>query len=142
MIGISETLVRRLRRISHALLDDADTADAIVVETITHFERRRTSPLAAIATLIAQRRAYDSRKVRVEVKGRHGEPDALRALRSLPLCDREVLALVIIDRMPYDDAASVLEFSRGELLERLTRAREHLARATEGARPVLLRVVK
>ena len=51
----------------------------------------------------------------------------LRALGELPLEQREVVALVLIEGMPYREAADILEVPIGTVTSRLARAREALA---------------
>jgi hypothetical protein len=56
-----------------------------------------------------------------------------RVLRAMPLELREALLLVVIERLSHSEAAAVLEISLGALLDRITRARAALSRASEEA---------
>ena len=51
----------------------------------------------------------------------------LRALDELPQEQREVIALVLIEGIPYREAADILEVPIGTVTSRLARAREALA---------------
>jgi RNA polymerase sigma-70 factor (ECF subfamily) len=51
----------------------------------------------------------------------------LRALGELPLEQREVVALVLIEGIPYREAADILDVPIGTVTSRLARAREALA---------------
>ena len=51
----------------------------------------------------------------------------LRALAELPQEQREVVALVLIEGMPYREAAEVLDVPIGTVTSRLARARDSLA---------------
>lgn len=53
--------------------------------------------------------------------------DVARALQTLPVEQREALALVVIDGLSYRDASTVLEIPVGTLTSRIARAREALA---------------
>lgn len=53
--------------------------------------------------------------------------DVSQALQSLPLEQREALALVVIDGLSYRDASNILDIPIGTLTSRIARAREALA---------------
>lgn len=62
----------------------------------------------------------------------HGEVDGLvlrdlqRALYQLPAAQREVLLLVCVEELSYQEASVVLGVPAGTVMSRLSRAREHL----------------
>jgi RNA polymerase sigma-70 factor (ECF subfamily) len=65
------------------------------------------------------------------------------ALRLLPEEQREILLLVGLEDMRYEDVARLLGIPVGTVMSRLSRAREKLRALMEGRAPVLpLRVVK
>jgi RNA polymerase sigma-70 factor (ECF subfamily) len=51
------------------------------------------------------------------------------ALGTLPVEQRQAVALVLVDGLPYRDAADILEIPIGTLTSRIARAREALALA-------------
>lgn len=53
--------------------------------------------------------------------------DVSRALQTLPLEQREALALVVIDGLSYREASDILDVPVGTLTSRIARARETLA---------------
>lgn len=55
-----------------------------------------------------------------------------RALDQLPVEQREVLLLVTLEGMSYNDVAQVLGIARGTVMSRLHRARERLRTGLEG----------
>ena len=69
--------------------------------------------------------------------------DVERALRALPDEQREVLLLVSIEEMTYDEASRALAIPIGTVMSRLSRARERMRRLIAGAQQVVpLKVVK
>jgi len=142
----TEATVQRLRRLARALVQDVDGADALVLETLSIHERRATSLQQRMTTLIGLRRKREDGKghsgspVRPRPGGNH--PEVIRAFDTLPLADREVLALIAVEHLDYDDAAAILGLPLTTFITRLTRARESLNRVVEGERHVVLRVVK
>lgn len=69
--------------------------------------------------------------------------DMESALRQLPADQREVLLLVALEDMTYDEVAAALQLPIGTVMSRLSRARERLRAIAEG-RPIIasLKVVK
>ncbi len=69
--------------------------------------------------------------------------DMESALRQLPADQREVLLLVALEGLTYDEVAAVLHLPTGTVMSRLSRARERLRAIAEG-RPIVspLKVVK
>ncbi|WP_342115186.1 RNA polymerase sigma factor [Pseudoduganella sp. OTU4001] len=70
--------------------------------------------------------------------------DLERALQLLPPAQREVLLLVGLEEMRYEDVAATLDIPLGTVMSRLSRARENLRRlmAGEPAAATSLKVVK
>jgi RNA polymerase sigma-70 factor (ECF subfamily) len=70
--------------------------------------------------------------------------DLQTALLSLPEDQREVLLLVGLEQMTYDEAAGVLNVPIGTVMSRLSRAREKLRMSLKGGAqlPAGLKVVK
>ncbi|MBW3508256.1 RNA polymerase sigma factor [Janthinobacterium sp. NKUCC06_STL] len=59
-----------------------------------------------------------------------GEMDA--ALARLPLGQREVILLVALEQMPYEQVASTLDIPVGTVMSRLSRGRERLRELLDG----------
>ena len=70
--------------------------------------------------------------------------DLERALAALPAASREILLLVCVEELSYQDAARVLDVPVGTVMSRLSRARERLRLSMTDGVPgrVPLRVVK
>jgi RNA polymerase sigma-70 factor (ECF subfamily) len=56
-----------------------------------------------------------------------------RAVATLPIVERQVIALVDLDELPYCDVAEVLDIPIGTVMSRLHRARKHLLEKMERA---------
>ena len=65
-----------------------------------------------------------------------------KALYRLPEAQREVLLLVCLEEMSYQEVASALDLPIGTVMSRLARARERLRQLTSGATPPNLMRVK
>lgn len=74
-------------------------------------------------------------------RARHG---IVQQIDRLPLDQREVLLLVVLERLRYDEVAAILSLPRSSVVARLARARAALAPLSEEtpSRPAYLRVVK
>jgi RNA polymerase sigma-70 factor (ECF subfamily) len=68
--------------------------------------------------------------------------DVVRALDKLPMEQRQVILLVVVEGMTYDDVATVLSVPIGTVMSRLSRARDALRGHMDGrvAAPRLRRV--
>lgn len=64
------------------------------------------------------------------------------ALQQLPSAQREVLLLVALEEMRYEDVAATLDIPLGTVMSRLSRARENLRKLMAGAPAAPLKVVK
>jgi DNA-directed RNA polymerase specialized sigma24 family protein len=133
---------RRLRRLARALVDDTDSADSLVLETLTAAEGRASDLNDLYAILIGRRRAAAAQLGRRQARLGGTPPDIVRAFEMLPLQDREVLALVIVENLAYCEAAGILDITEEVLVARLAQARSAFSRIGDGERPVVLRLVK
>ena len=145
-------LLPRLRRFALALSGRSADADDLVQDTVERALRNldRFTPgtrLDSWMFRIAQNLWIDrlrANKVRAGTVNLDDAPDAsvdgvraaeahallsatLRALGELPQEQREVVALVLIEGMPYREAAEVLDVPIGTVTSRLARARDSLA---------------
>lgn len=143
-------LVPSLRRYAHALcgpgLGEAGAADDLVQRTLQralHDERlkRGGDPRLALYAILT---GLNRLRVRDTVVQQHSEQAVLPASRSRPLRERragssierslaalsldlrEVILLVVLERLTYDEAAEVTEVPLATALARLTRARDAL----------------
>jgi RNA polymerase sigma-70 factor (ECF subfamily) len=158
--------VPALRRYARALTGDADGADDLVQDCIERALRksalfRPTGPLRAwLFTMLlnlhrngarARRRrgvglALDELTVEPAVAApqpaRVDLADMARAIERLPDEQREALLLVVLEEMPYAEAAAILGIPLGTLMSRLGRARAALRGLTGNAPEPRLRTVK
>lgn len=159
-----------LRRYARALTRDPAWADDLVQDTLeralSKWRWGRGGNLRAWLLTLLHHRFIDQLRSRREVAfddeeapwqqqpAATGEVDGLllrdveRALYRLPLEQREVLLLIALEELSYQEAAKVLKVPVGTVMSRLSRARERMrilltepaADATPGRPP--LKVVK
>ncbi|WP_206951379.1 sigma-70 family RNA polymerase sigma factor [Trinickia acidisoli] len=146
----------QLRRYARALTGDAAWADDLVQDTAERALARWTafrpqSNLRAWLLTILRHLYIDQLRGRREIaideesapwrnlEAPPGEVDGLvlrdvqRALYALPLKQREVLLLVCVEELSYQEASAVLGVPIGTVMSRLSRAREHMREMlTEG----------
>jgi RNA polymerase sigma-70 factor (ECF subfamily) len=137
-----EAYTKRLRRLARALVDDSDSADALVLEALTAAEERSLDLNGLFAILIARRRVRADAPARRRQRLPGSQSDIVRAFEALPLQDREVIALAVVEQLPYEDAARVLDLGTDAFIARLTQARAAFGRIADGERHVVLRLVK
>jgi RNA polymerase sigma factor (sigma-70 family) len=159
-------LIPRLRRYARALAGDRASADDLVQDTLErawtklHLYRRGTDLRAWLFTVmhnvyVNQRRAarptspLDEDLPELAQPARETDTLVLRdldaAIRRLPPDQREVLLLVALEDMSYEEAAHALEIPIGTVMSRLARAREKLRAMLSGLPAVggkLLKIVK
>lgn len=147
-----EDEIPRLRRYARALTRDALRADDLVQDTLVraltkqHLWQPGTNLRAWLFTLMHNQFVNDSRRsnrerATIDVDDVAAsliavtDPTASRqlhelerALGELPIEQREVILLVGLEGMRYDDAAEVLAVPIGTVRSRLSRARESLRR--------------
>ena len=153
--GIVE-LIPRLRRYARALAGDRIAADDLVQDTLErawskfHLYRRGTDLRAWLFTVMhnvyvnqlrASRPAVPLEEDMPELAQAPSEIDGLvlrdldLAIRRLPTDQREVLLLVALEDMSYDEAAGTLGIPIGTVMSRLARAREKLRAMLSGLPP-------
>jgi len=149
-------LIPRLRRYARALSGDRAAADDLVQDTLErawaklHLYRRGTDLRAWLFTVmhnvyVNQLRAarpvaqLDEDMPELSQPGRESDGLELRdldlAIRRLPPDQREVLLLVVLEDMRYDEAAGTLGIPIGTVMSRLARARERLRAMLSGLPP-------
>ena len=140
-------LIPRLRRYARALVGDRASADDLVQDTLErawakfHLYRGGTDLRAWLFTVMHNVHVNRIRALRPtnvledempEMAQRAAQGDSLmvrdldRALAKLPDEQREVLLLIALEDMSYDEAARALGIPIGTVMSRLSRARERL----------------
>jgi RNA polymerase sigma factor (sigma-70 family) len=156
-------LIPRLRRYARALVGDRAAADDLVQDTLErawaklHLYRQGTDLRAWLFTVMHNVHVNQVRAARPtdpledempELAQRAVQGDALvvrdleRALAVLPAAQREVLLLVALEDLSYEETASVLGIPIGTVMSRLARAREKLRVLMTGKGGTKLQVVK
>lgn len=146
-------LIPRLRRYAHALAGDAGLADDLVQDTLEralgkfHLWRPGSDLRAWLFTLmhnvyvnqLRRRRestAFDEETTEIPVRaaqeGALLSRDLQRGLQRLPAEQLEVLLLVVLEDMSYQEVATTLGVPIGTVMSRLSRARDKLRTAMEG----------
>ncbi|KQW87900.1 RNA polymerase subunit sigma-24 [Massilia sp. Root418] len=157
--------IPRLRRYARALLGDRASADDLVQDTMERgWDKlpswRRGGDMRAWLFGIMhnlhvdrlRQPALDTVALSEELHGSLSAPppgdrlevrDMQAALQLLPAEQREVLLLVALEDLSYEEAAAVLNIPPGTVMSRLSRARERLRLLMLGQAPVsTLKVVK
>lgn len=161
-----EELIPRLRRYARALTGDRARADDLVQDTLEralsrfHLWRAGSDLRAWLFTIMHNLYINQLRRSALErdfaplesealaVAARATQEDTLAvrdldaALKRLPAEQREVLLLVGLEQMTYEQAARVLEVPLGTVMSRLSRGRERLRALLEGSAAPALKVVK
>ena len=156
-------LIPRLRRYARALVGERAPADDLVQDTLErawrkfHLYRPGTDLRAWLFTVMHNVYVNQVRAMResttiddLELEATGALPgdgleirDLDRAMRSLPLEQREVLLLVALEELSYDEAARALGVPIGTVMSRLSRARERLRGLMSGIpQSARLQVVK
>ena len=157
--------IPRLRRYARALVGERGCADDLVQDTLERgwhklsSWRRGTDMRAWLFGIMHNLHVDQVRKPTVDtdeydentpdLPTRATQSDGLEirdldtALRQLPTQQREILLLVVLEEMTYDEVATTLRIPLGTVMSRLSRAREKLRASMEGRSVVsALKVVK
>ena len=156
-------LIPRLRRYARALVGDRAASDDLVQDTLErawtklHLYRRGTDLRAWLFTVMHNVHVNRLRATRPtdpleddmpELAQRATQGDALlvrdldRAISALPVAQREVLLLVALEDLSYEETARALGIPIGTVMSRLARAREKLRELMQGKGGTKLQVVK
>jgi RNA polymerase sigma-70 factor (ECF subfamily) len=156
-------LIPRLRRYARALVSDRAASDDLVQDTLErawaklHLYRRGTDLRAWLFTVMHNVHVNRVRATRPtepledempELAQRATQGDSLvvrdleRGIAALPLAQREVLLLVALEDLSYNEAARALGIPIGTVMSRLARAREKLRLLLHGKSGTKLQVVK
>lgn len=156
-----EANIPALRRYARGLCHDRDAADDLVQDCLERAMRKRFlfRPIGPLRPWLFRILLNLYRNNRRQVR-RQGimvplEPDAdypevsgnahtrlelsgvAQALQDLPSEQREVLMLVALEGMSYEEASAILEIPTGTVMSRLSRARQALRLATDTPLPRL-----
>jgi RNA polymerase sigma-70 factor (ECF subfamily) len=159
--GLIAGQVPRLRRYARALTGDHTRADDLVQDTLErawnklHLWRRGSDLRAWMFSIMHNVLMNQVRQNKIialplddealEIPVRPQQADGLEmrdlaaALTGLPVEYREVILLIGLEQMSYEEAAQVLGVPLGTIMSRLSRGRERL-RALMAGTPVLRRV--
>jgi RNA polymerase sigma-70 factor (ECF subfamily) len=158
----------QLRRYARALTGDPSWADDLVQDTaeralVRHQTFRAGSNLRAWLFTILRHIYIDQLRARHEIavddaaapwrslEAPRTEVDGLvlrdvqHALYHLPVEQREVLLLISVEELTYQEASTVLGVPIGTVMSRLSRAREHMRMLLAGEsspKPATLKVVR
>lgn len=148
-----QAVIPRLRRYARALTGERIAADDLVQDTLErawrklHLFRAGTDLRAWLFTVMhnvyvnqvrASKLRYSDDAAIEELALREPDADGLvvrdldRALLALPPDQREVVLLVALEDMSYEEAARTLEIPIGTVMSRLSRAREKLRGLMQG----------
>jgi len=156
--------IPRLRRYARALVGDRYIADDLVQDTLERawnkfYLWRQGSDLRAwLFTIMhnvfvnqARRRRYEIEQAMdelpaVAVRATQGDQleleDVDRALRSLSLEQREVVLLIAVEQLTYDEVGRALGIPIGTVMSRLSRGRERMRQLLGDPAAAPLKVVK
>lgn len=157
--------VPRLRRYARALVGDRAAAEDLVQDTVERGWaglqnwQRGTDMRAWLFSIMHNLRVDQGRRGELHTEPLNDETplpamrghvsaglelrDLDAALRLLPEAQREILLLVGLEEMRYEDVARLLDIPLGTVMSRLSRAREKLRALMEGHASVTpLKVVK
>ncbi len=103
-----------------------------IVKT-THIDRRRQAQRRRTADLTDDVMAHARFDARIEERtaARQDLARVREAAMALPEEQREVLMLVVVDGLSYQDAADIIGVPPGTVMSRLSRARQKLARSID-----------
>ena len=156
-------LIPRLRRYARALVGDRASADDLVQDTLErawtklHLFRQGTDLRAWLFTVMhnvhvnriraaRQTEALDEEMPELAQRAAQGDSlvvrDLERAIAALPSAQREVLLLVALEDLSYEETARVLDIPVGTVMSRLARAREKVRALMSGKGMTKLQVVK
>jgi RNA polymerase sigma factor (sigma-70 family) len=147
--------IPRLRRYARALVGNRVEADDLIQDTLERAWSkftlcRRTSDVGAWLFSIMHNlhidrlrrpklaiEALGDEAMEVSVRGEQDDALAVRdidaALRLLPDEQREIVLLVALEQLTYDEVAKTLRIPVGTVMSRLSRGREKLRAMMEGA---------
>jgi RNA polymerase sigma-70 factor (ECF subfamily) len=159
-----EQHIPRLRRYARALVGDRYAADDLVQDTLErawnklHLWRQGSDMRAWLFAIMHNVFVNQARSRRQEIERNMEElpPMAVRAtqgqnlelidmervLQALPEDQREVILLVAVEQLTYEETSRALSVPIGTVMSRLSRGRERLRQITSGEAAMPLKLVK
>lgn len=159
-----EQHIPRLRRYARALVGDRYAADDLVQDTLErawnklHLWRQGSDMRAWLFAIMHNVFVNQARSRRQEiernmeelpliaVRATQGQNleliDMERALQALPEDQREVILLVAVEQLTYEETSRALSVPIGTVMSRLSRGRERLRQITSGEATIPLKLVK
>lgn len=159
-----EQHIPRLRRYARALVGDRYAADDLVQDTLErawnklHLWRQGSDMRAWLFAIMHNVFVNQARSRRQEiernmeelplmaVRATQGQNleliDMERALQALPEDQREVILLVAVEQLTYEETSRALSVPIGTVMSRLSRGRERLRQITSGEAAIPLKLVK
>jgi RNA polymerase sigma-70 factor (ECF subfamily) len=156
--------IPRLRRYARALVGDRYVADDLVQDTLErawnkfHLWREGSDLRAWLFTIMHNVFINQARRRRLEIEqpmdelpttvaraapGERLEPeDVDRALRTLSPEQREVVLLIAVEQLTYEEVGRALGIPLGTVMSRLSRGRERMRQMLGDPATVPLKVVK
>lgn len=140
-------MLPRLRRYARVLTLQSDAADDLVAGTLSRARHTTRDPAelsSAVSVMAIMHRLHRSQRGR---RGRSERaltpaagdtaptPGIADLLWQLPVDEREVLMLVVVERLTYDQVATLLDVPAATVIARLTRARAELRERMEALGP-------
>jgi RNA polymerase sigma-70 factor (ECF subfamily) len=130
-------MLPRLRRYARVLTAQPEAADDLVADTLSwarHMTRDTEEWSSVLSVMAIMRRLQHVRREPVDAPQRALTPPTgaapasgiFAALWQLPVDEREILMLVAVERLTYDEVATLLEVPPATVIARLTRARANL----------------
>jgi len=129
-------MLPRLRRYARVLTAQPEAADDLVADTLSwarHMTRDTEERSSVLSVMAIMRRLQHVRQEPVDAPQRALTPPTLApasgifpALWQLPVDEREILMLVAVERLAYDEVATLLGVPPATVIARLTRARANL----------------
>jgi RNA polymerase sigma-70 factor (ECF subfamily) len=134
-------MLPRLRRYARVLTAEPEAADDLVAAALSRARdaARDTAGQSSVLSVMAIMRRLDhSRRNPADAPQRAVIPptgaaapgDISEALSQLSVDEREILMLVAVERLTYDEVASLLEVPPATVMARLSRARANLRALT------------
>lgn len=128
-------MLPRLRRLAHAMVCEPAKADelvhAVVERAATEVGRLRQDIGADIQLIAMLRNLWIEHREEwqpaLPLEPSSDLEKVIQAMAALPSAQREAVALVVIDELPYRDAADIARISVATLAERLLAGRSSLA---------------
>jgi DNA-directed RNA polymerase specialized sigma24 family protein len=123
-------MLPRLRRYARVLTGRPDAADDLVADTLSQARRTRGARgrSSTVSVMAIMHRLHESRRPSEAAPSGPASHDngVIALLWQLPVHEREVLMLVAVEKLTYEEVAALLEVPPATVMARLSRARQRL----------------